>query len=95
MQITWINIQLEKLVLRLNKEKAKQLYMGEVGTQIDFLGFSFKKIKGYIRKSVYIKFQSSKKIPKKLKYAIRNRIKHQTPFKLNHLIRKLNPILRE
>jgi len=84
----------EKQGLKLNKEKARQVDMVVLGAQFNFLGFSFKKVKGYINKSVYIKFQPSGKSQKKLKDVIRNIIKHQTSHDLDLLISKVNTILR-
>ena len=45
-------------------------------------------------KSVYIKVQPSSKSQNKFKDAIRKIIKHPTCLKLDHLIIRVNPILR-
>ena len=68
--------------------------MNKLGGQFDFLGFSFKKIRGFIKDSVYIKFQPSKKSQTKLKETIRNIVKHRTSLPLDSLIKRVNPVLR-
>jgi RNA-directed DNA polymerase len=93
-QCDWFKNQLESMKLSINDEKTKVVDISKMGSSFEFLGFSFKKIKGFYRDTVYVKIQPSKKSQEKLKNAIRDIVKHRTGRKLEQLIRKINPILR-
>ena len=93
-QRDWFGQRLNDLGLELNTRKTRVVNMNLVGAEFKFLGFSFKKVKGFIRNTVYTKIQPSKASQTRLKDSIRAIVKHRTSMKLEDLIKKVNPILR-
>ena len=92
-QLSWISDELTKEGLTLNSEKTHCVDMSKVGSEFDFLGFNFKRVKGYYRRSCYIKIQPSKKSQKKLKNTLRELVKHRTLLTIDVLISRVNRVL--
>ena len=89
-----IKDRLKECGLELHPEKTKIVDMRKLKSAFDFLGFSFKKVKGFRGRGQYVKVQPSKKSQAKLKETIRDIVKHRTSLKLGQLIAKVNPVLR-
>ena len=69
-------------------------HMGQLGSEFDFLGFNFKRVKGYYRGTCYIKLQPSKKSQEKLKSTLREIVKHRTSHTVEVLVERVNRVLR-
>lgn len=93
-QLDWFETRLQREGLTINRQKTQVVDMSELGAGFDFLGFNFKRIKGFYRHTRYVKIQPSKKSQKKFKEAIRQIVKHRTWRTLDELIAKVNPIIR-
>jgi len=93
-QVGWFAARLESEGLRINQEKTRVVDMSRPKSGFDFLGFSFKRVKGFYRRSHFVKIQPSKKSQAKLKGEIGNIVKHRTSLTLEQLIARVNPILR-
>lgn len=92
-QLTWIEKLLGDEGLTLNSEKTHCVNMSAEGSEFDFLGFNFKRVKGYYRGSCYIKLQPSKKSQEKLKNTLRDIVKHRTSQTLEVLIARVDRVL--
>lgn len=93
-QLEWVERRLKREGLTLNKDKTHCVDMSEMGQEFDFLGFNFKRVRGYYGKSTYIKIAPSKKSQKKLKEAIREIVKHRTSATLEVLVARVNRVTR-
>ena len=93
-QLEWVECRLQREGLTLNKDKTHCVDMSEQGQEFDFLGFNFKRVRGYYRKSTYIKIAPSKKSQKKFKEAIREIVKHRTSATLDVLVARVNCVTR-
>jgi len=93
-QTAWFEWKLSQEGLRINRDKTKIVDMRILGSEFTFLGFTFKKVKGFIKGTQFIKIQPSKKSQIKFKEAIRKHIKHRTSLNLHQLINRVNPIIR-
>jgi group II intron reverse transcriptase/maturase len=93
-QLDWFETKLQEEGLTINAKKTRVVDMRELGSDFDFLGFNFKKVRGFYRNTQYVKIQPSRKSRKKLKDAIRQIVKHRTSRTLDELIAKVNPIIR-
>lgn len=93
-QLEWVERRLKRDGLTLNKDKTHCVDMSEMGHEFDFLGFNFKRVRGYYGKSTYIKIAPSKKSQKKFKEAIREIVKHRTSATLEVLVARVNRVTR-
>lgn len=93
-QQEWLADQLHQEGLRLNPDKTRIVDMSKLSSQFDFLGFTFKRVRGFNNNSIYVKIQPSAKSQSKLKLRISQIVKHRTSLDLHQLIHKINPILR-
>lgn len=93
-QLEWVERRLKRDGLTLNKDKTHCVDMSEMGQEFDFLGFNFKRVRGYYGKSTYIKIAPSKKSQKKFKEAIREIVKHRTSATLEVLVARVNRVTR-
>lgn len=93
-QLEWVERRLKREGLTLNKDKTHCVDMSEMGQEFDFLGFNFKRVRGYYGKSTYIKIAPSKKSQKKFKEAIREIVKHRTSATLEVLVARVNRVTR-
>lgn len=92
-QLTWIEEQLEREGLTLNSQKTQCVNMSKEGSEFDFLGVNFKRVKGFYRGKCYIKLQPSKKSQEKLKNTLRDIVKHRTSSTLEVLVSRVNRVL--
>jgi len=93
-QLEWVEHRLKREGLTLNKDKTHCVDMSEKGQEFDFLGFNFKRVRGFYGKSTYIKIAPSKKSQKKFKDAIREIVKHRTSATLEVLVARVNRVTR-
>lgn len=93
-QVEWIAKKLDEEGLTINRGKTRVVDMNVKGAAFDFLGFSFKRVRGYYPNTEYVKVQPSKKSMKRFKDQIRQIVKHRTPLTLEQLIDRVNPIIR-
>lgn len=93
-QVEWIAKKLDEEGLTINREKTRVVDMNVKGAAFDFLGFSFKRVRGYYPNTEYVKVQPAKKSMKRFKDQIRQIVKHRTPLTLEQLIDRVNPIIR-
>lgn len=94
-QLQWVGRRLQGEGLTLNQDKTHCVDMLVKGQEFDFLGFNFKRVRGFYRKQrTYIKIAPSKKSQKKFKEAIREVVKHRTSATLDVLIARVNRIVR-
>lgn len=94
MQQDWLRKVLNREDLNLHPEKTRIIDMRVKGEEFDFLGFNFKHVKGFYRKTRYIKIQPSKSSQAKFKDKLRGIVKHRTSLTLDQLIQRVNPIIR-
>jgi group II intron reverse transcriptase/maturase len=93
-QLRWIEKTLAREGLTLNTEKTHCVDTRKMGSQFNFLGFSFKRVKSHYGKGSYIKIQPSEKSQKKYKEELRNIVKHRTSQTMDVLIARVNRINR-
>jgi len=93
-RLDWFETKLREEGLTINKRKTRVVDMKTLNSDFDFLGYNFKRVKGYYKNTVYVKIQPSQKSQKKFKEAIRQIVKHRTSRTLDELIAKVNPIIR-
>ncbi len=94
-QLEWVGRRLEWEGLTLNKDKTHYVDMSLKGQEFGFLGFNFKRVRGYYSKlRTYIKVAPSRKSQKKYKDAIRDIVKHRTSATLDVLVARVNSITR-
>jgi RNA-directed DNA polymerase len=93
-QLVWFANELTREGLTINREKTRVVDMTVSGAAFDFLGFSFKRVRGYYGDSEYIKLQPSKASMAHFKDRIRQIVKHRTSLTLAQLIARVNPIIR-
>ena len=94
-QLNWFEKCIEKEGLTINKQKTTVVDTTIKGSQFNFLGFVFRRVRNrYNKFKSYIKIEPSTKAINKLKETIRNIVKHKTSRTLHLMIVKLNPIIR-
>jgi len=93
-QLDWFASELAAEGLKINREKTRVVDMSVRGAEFDFLGFSFKRIRGYYGGREYIKIQPAKSSMAQFKDKIRQLVKHRTSLTLGQLIDRVNPIIR-
>jgi group II intron reverse transcriptase/maturase len=93
-QLDWLAHQLAVEGLTLNRDKTRVVDMTVCGAQVDFLGFSVRRVRGYYRGKEYIKIQPSKASMAHFKEQIRQIVRHRTSLTLAQLIARVNPIIR-
>ncbi len=93
-QKDWFTQKISNEGLTLNQAKTHVVNMEHIGAEFDFLGFTFKHIKGFYRHTKYIKCYPSKKSQHKFKEKIREIVKHRTSHTTDVLIQRVNRIIR-
>jgi len=93
-QLDWVEKALSKEGLTLNKDKTCSVDRSIQGHAFNFLGFQFKRVRGYYRNTQYIKIEPSKKSQSKFKEAVRDIVKHRTSQILEVLVERANRVIR-
>lgn len=93
-QLDWFAKELAAEGLRINPDKTRVVDMTVRGAAFEFLGFSFKRVRGYYGGKEFIKIQPSKASMAQFKDKIRDIVKHRTSLTLAQLIARVNPIIR-
>lgn len=93
-QLDWFAKELAAEGLRINLDKTRVVDMTVRGAAFEFLGFSFKRVRGYYGGKEFIKIQPSKASMAQFKDKIRDIVKHRTSLTLDQLIARVNPVIR-
>jgi len=82
----------ERLGLKLNKEKSRRLNLKEE-KRVEFLGFQFQRVQSRKTKSRLILVSPSPKSQKRCREQIRQLVSHKIPLKIQEQVRNLNKFL--
>ena len=82
----------ERLGLKLNKEKSRRLNLKEE-KKVEFLGFQFHRVRSRKTKSRLILVSPSPKSQKRCREQIRKLVSHKMPLKVQDQVRNLNKFL--
>jgi len=90
---TLLHHYLERLGLRLNKEKTRRLRL-DIGASVDFLGFRFHNVRSRKNGSRLMLVYPSARSQTRFRATVRNYVHHSIPLRVKDQVQNLNRFLR-